>query len=72
METSNGSHPFTNRENDVLHLLALGFTNKDIAMRLNLGKRTVEYHVENIISKLDAENRVQAILQAIKNGWVDV
>jgi NarL family two-component system response regulator LiaR len=66
-------HPqeFTAREIDVLRLLAQGCTNKEIALRLDIGEKTVKTHVSNILSKLNVASRTQAALYAVHAGLVD-
>jgi NarL family two-component system response regulator LiaR len=61
----------TARENDVLRLLAQGCTNKEIALRLAIGEKTVKTHVSNILSKLNVASRTQAALYAVHAGLVD-
>jgi DNA-binding NarL/FixJ family response regulator len=58
----------TDRELDVLGLLAEGFSNADIARRLHLSEKTVRNNVSNIISKLRVEDRAQAIVRAHRAG----
>jgi NarL family two-component system response regulator LiaR len=60
----------TPREIDVLRQLALGQSNKEIADALAIGDETVKTHVGNVLSKLQVENRAQAIVQALKRGLV--
>ena len=66
-------HPqdLTAREIDVLRLLAQGCTNKEIALRLDIGEKTVKTHVSNILSKLNVASRTQAALYAVHAGLVD-
>ena len=59
----------TERERDVLTLLAQGRTNKDIAQSLFLSVRTVEAHLRNIYSKLDIASRTEAVLWAVQHGF---
>lgn len=59
----------TERETEVLHLLAEGMTNKDIAQTLVLSVRTVEAHLRSIYSKLDVGSRTEAALWAVKHGY---
>ena len=59
----------TDREMEVLSLLAEGLANKDIAERLFLSERTVKNHISNVLSKLHLENRVQAALYAQREGY---
>jgi NarL family two-component system response regulator LiaR len=62
----------TPREMDVLRQLALGHSNKEIADALFIGDETVKTHVGNVFSKLQVENRAQAIVQALKRGLVSL
>ncbi len=50
----------TTREEEVLALIAEGFTNQEIAARLIVSENTVKYHVQNIYSKLNVTNRTEA------------
>ncbi len=60
--------PLTERELEILKLMAQGVENKDIAQQLFLQDATVRTHVSNILSKLQLANRVQATLYALKTG----
>ena len=60
----------TPRELDVLRHLALGRSNREIAATLDIGDETVKTHVARVLSKLQVENRAQAIVQALKRGLV--
>ena len=60
----------TPRELDVLRHLALGRSNREIAASLDIGDETVKTHVARVLSKLQVENRAQAIVQALKRGLV--
>ena len=62
----------TPREIEVLRQLALGRSNKEIAGALSIGDETVKTHVGNVFSKLQVENRAQAIVQALKRGLVSL
>lgn len=66
------SEALTVRELDVLRLIAQGRGNKEIAGALNIGDETVKTHVSNLLAKLEAENRAQAIVQALKRGVVSL
>jgi DNA-binding NarL/FixJ family response regulator len=59
----------TEREADVLSLLARGLTNKDIAQTLILSVRTVEAHLRSVYSKLGVGSRTEAALWAVRNGY---
>ncbi len=61
----------TERETEVLRLLARGQSNKDIARTLSIGEKTVKTHVSNILSKLNVASRTQAALYAVRIGLVD-
>jgi DNA-binding NarL/FixJ family response regulator len=67
-------HPqaLTSRETDVLKLLALGQSNKEIAQALAIGEKTVHSHVSNILAKLNVPSRTQAALYAIRTGLVSL
>ena len=60
--------PLTEREVEVLRLVAQGLDNHKIAKQLNIGEATVRTHVGNILSKLQLANRVQAALYALRQG----
>jgi len=60
--------PLTEREVEVLTLVARGWSNQDIADHLIISERTVRTHVSNILSKLHLANRTQAALYALKQG----
>jgi DNA-binding NarL/FixJ family response regulator len=62
--------PLTEREREVLHLLALGSSNKEIMQKLQVTEATVKAHVRHILSKLGAQSRTQAILVAMRLGLV--
>ena len=60
----------TAREREVLRRLALGHTNKEIGAELFISEETVKTHIGKVLAKLDAENRAQAIVQALKRGLI--
>lgn len=60
----------TERENEVLVLIARGRANKEIALDLSIGEKTVKTHVSNILSKLGVQSRTQAALHAVRSGMV--
>lgn len=76
MATGFGSEPnempLTTRELEILKLLRQGLTNKEIAYQLRIAERTVRYHVENLLDKLQARNRPEAVANAIQKGWLPV
>lgn len=60
----------TRRELDVLRLLAEGLSTAQIASRLGLSRATVRNHVQNVLLKLDAHSRAEAVVLAVKSGLV--
>ncbi|MCG3209700.1 MAG: Transcriptional regulatory protein DegU [Anaerolineae bacterium] len=60
----------TERELEVLKLVARGLTNIAIARQLDLSDRTVQGHLANIYAKLQAANRTEAVLKALRRGWI--
>jgi len=64
--------PLTEREVEVLKLVAQGHTNKEIAEQLVVSKGTVGTHISNILDKLHLANRTQAALFALRKGLVDL
>ena len=64
--------PLTEREAEVLSLVAQGLTNQEIADRLYVSERTVRTHVSNILSKLHLANRTQAALYALRKGLANL
>jgi len=65
---SNPLQPLSDREREVLMLIAQGSSNREIAERLNITEGTVKNHVSNILGKLQAENRTQAANIARQRG----
>lgn len=65
-----GEIALTTRELEILKLLRQGLTNKEIAYQLRIAERTVRYHVENLLAKLHARNRPEAVANAIQKGWL--
>ena len=64
--------PLTDREFEVLILVAKGLSNQDIAKKLVVSERTVGAHVSNILGKLHLANRTQAALYALREGYTDL
>jgi LuxR family maltose regulon positive regulatory protein len=61
----------TERERDVLHLLAQGATNQEIVDALVISLGTVKSHINHIMTKLDARNRTEAVARARSLGILD-
>lgn len=70
MNYSKPLHVLTKRECQVLQLLSDGQSNRDIAGILLISEKTVKNHVSNILQKLQVTDRTQAVVMAIRNGWV--
>ena len=64
--------PLTEREEEVLRLVAKGFSNQEIAEQLVVAEVTVRTHVSHILSKLHLANRVQATLYALREGYASL
>lgn len=65
-------HILTKRESQVLQLLAEGKSNRAVSEALIISEKTVKNHVSNILQKMDCNDRTQAVVSAIKKGWVEV
>ena len=61
----------TGKEHEVLKLLSKGSSNKDIAKELSISRHTVKFHISNILNKLGAVSRTEAVFVATKNNLVD-
>jgi len=59
------------RENEVLRLIALGYSNKEIAARLSLSIKTIEVHKANAMRKLNMRGRIDIVKFAVLQGWLD-
>ena len=60
----------SDRETEVLRLIALGYSNKEIASRLDLSVKTVEAHKANAMRKLDMHSRIDIVRYAMLRGWL--
>jgi len=69
-QTMKSSDVLTERESEVLRLLAEGLTNAEIAVRLSVSEETVKTHVAGILRKLGLAHRTQAAIYALRNGIV--
>ena len=63
--------PLTKREREILSLVAQGMTNPQIAAQLVISPSTVSFHVHNILGKLQAQTRTEAVAMAIQNKLID-
>lgn len=64
--------PLSARETEVLDCVAQGLSNKEIADALFVTEQTVKNHMTSVLRKLDVNDRVQAVLYAVKNGWIEI
>jgi DNA-binding CsgD family transcriptional regulator len=62
----------TEREQEILRMVATGITNREIGYRLSISINTVKVHLRNIFAKLGAESRTEATMIAVREGWVVV
>jgi len=60
----------TEREMDILRLVGDGLTNKEIGRKLFISDRTVQAHLSNIFSKLNVNSRTEAVMHAVRHGWI--
>ncbi|NUQ83865.1 MAG: response regulator transcription factor [Anaerolineales bacterium] len=63
-------HPLSDREMEVLSCVVRGMSNKEIASMLGISHQTVKNHVTSILRKFSVEDRTQAVVYALKRGWV--
>jgi DNA-binding NarL/FixJ family response regulator len=63
-------HPLSDREMEVLTCVVKGMSNKEIASSLGISHQTVKNHVTSILRKFSVEDRTQAVVYALKRGWV--
>lgn len=78
VEASQGSledpplKPLSDREREILQLIAKGISNSEAARMLNLSKATIRTHLEHIYRKLEVTNRVEAVTEGIRKGLISV
>ena len=65
-------HPLSEREMEVLECVVRGMSNKEIAGLLGISHQTVKNHVTSILRKFGVEDRTQAVVYALKRGWVQL
>jgi DNA-binding CsgD family transcriptional regulator len=63
-------HDLSPREMEVLVLAARGLTNKEIAYRLGISERTVQFHMNSIFNKTGTSSRTEAVALAARSGWL--
>ncbi len=64
--------PLSDRETEVLRLATQGLNNQDIADKLYLSLRTVQAHLGHIFNKLQVSSRTEAVVKALKEGWISL
>jgi len=64
------SNDISERESEVLRLVAWGYTNKEVAAYLSISVKTVETHKANLMEKLDLKSRVDIVRYALRQGWL--
>lgn len=69
---SASTESLTDRETEVLHLLAQGLPSKTIASRLGISENTVKFHVGSILGKLGASSRTEAVSLALRRGLISL
>jgi DNA-binding NarL/FixJ family response regulator len=72
MVIASGALPLSAREIEVLDCVAQGLSNKEIAEALFVTEQTVKNHMTSVLKKLNVNDRVQAVLFAVKNGWIEI
>lgn len=70
--TGRNQLPLSVREVEVLDCVAQGLSNKEIADALFITEQTVKNHMTSVLRKLEVTDRVQAVLYAVKNGWIEI
>ena len=63
--------PLTERELQVLHLLVDGNSNREVAVALGIHEETAKGHVKNVLAKMGARDRTQAVMMALKRGFIE-
>jgi DNA-binding NarL/FixJ family response regulator len=69
-ENANMVEPLTGREIEILQLMALGLTNKQIALRLGISAHTVKFHISAIFGKMGTTNRTETVKLGLKTGLI--
>ncbi len=69
-ESPSMAEPLSERETEVLSLVAEGLANKEIAARLGISEHTVRFHVRALLAKLGTQNRTEAVVRALRLGLI--
>jgi two-component system, NarL family, response regulator DegU len=72
LSAEGSSMPLSVREVEVLDCVAQGLSNREIAEALFITEQTVKNHMTSVLRKLEVGDRVQAVLYAVKHGWVEI
>ena len=67
---SDSENPLSERETEVLTMVADGARNKEIAYKLEIAERTVKAHLSHIFQKLEVDSRAAAVAEASRHGWI--
>jgi DNA-binding CsgD family transcriptional regulator len=70
LEPEDSGQRLSEREREIIRLLAQGMRDRDIARELHISESTVKFHINNSAAKLSAKNRYQTVYQAAIRGWV--
>jgi DNA-binding NarL/FixJ family response regulator len=70
-QTERSVEPLTDRETELLRLVAQGLPNRAVGERMSISENTVKYHMKNILQKLAVNNRTEAVTRAIQSGIID-
>jgi DNA-binding CsgD family transcriptional regulator len=65
-----GGPPLTRRETEILHHVAAGLQNKEVAQKLDISLATVRNHIHNMLDKLGVHSKLEAVSLSFRNGWV--
>jgi DNA-binding NarL/FixJ family response regulator len=71
-QSAGSQMPLSVREVEVLDCVAQGYSNKEIAEALFITEQTVKNHMTSVLRKLEVSDRVQAVLYAVKHGWIQI
>lgn len=69
-DLNSSKKPLSPRETQILEVIAQGYSNKEVAQMLCISAHTLKNHLNNIFKKLDVEDRTQALMLSVRNGWV--
>lgn len=70
LRNNSARNEISERESEVLRLVAWGYTNKEVAGYLRISVKTVETHKANLMQKLDLKSRVEIVRYALRQGWL--